>query len=78
MSRPARGAWVEIEEVEELRAELQSRPARGAWVEISFLGASSRGVGMSRPARGAWVEILTALSLSLNSIIVAPRKGRVG
>ncbi len=33
-SRPARGAWVEIEEVKQLRLELQSRPARGAWVEI--------------------------------------------
>ena len=30
LSRPARGAWVEIEEVEELRVELQGRAPQGA------------------------------------------------
>ena len=35
MSRPARGAWVEIELPDEvIDAMLKSRPARGAWVEI--------------------------------------------
>ena len=57
MSRPARGAWVEIKLYGEqsLRAET-SRPARGAWVEIIAI-QERYGVRRSRPARGAWVEI---------------------
>ena len=35
-SRPARGAWVEIEVERNNRAVDQSRPARGAWVEIQI------------------------------------------
>ena len=35
LSRPARGAWVEILILIDEIGVLQSRPARGAWVEIS-------------------------------------------
>ena len=38
MSRPARGAWVEIRDFErKQKREDKSRPARGAWVEIDQL-----------------------------------------
>ena len=38
LSRPARGAWVEIRAYYTLiLAYCQSRPARGAWVEILIL-----------------------------------------
>ena len=37
MSRPARGAWVEIDPFDSLRDSLMSRPARGAWVEIRLM-----------------------------------------
>ena len=57
LSRPARGAWVEIYfSLRKAGKENLSRPARGAWVEIKQevgLGSENR----SRPARGAWVEI---------------------
>ena len=33
-SRPARGAWVEIDSARTARTARRSRPARGAWVEI--------------------------------------------
>ena len=35
-SRPARGAWIEIDEDEEEEEDTKkSRPARGAWIEIT-------------------------------------------
>ena len=34
LSRPARGAWVEIIALGKLFVSVQSRPARGAWVEM--------------------------------------------
>ena len=36
MSRPSRGAWIEIEHLTPTEETLQSRPSRGAWIEISF------------------------------------------
>ena len=43
LSRPARGAWVEIFPMGERFAALTwSRPARGAWVEILVLLLCSR------------------------------------
>ena len=35
MSRPARGAWVEIHSVGPATNLMSSRPARGAWVEMN-------------------------------------------
>ena len=41
MSRPARGAWVEILTVlPSILCNIKSRPARGAWVEIKGSGKS--------------------------------------
>ena len=34
LSRPARGAWIEIEEIDKGSHPYTSRPARGAWIEI--------------------------------------------
>ncbi len=57
MSRPARGAWVEIYIIRyEMELKL-SRPARGAWVEIEKIPVTVK-VEVSRPARGAWIETL--------------------
>ena len=36
MSRPARGAWVEIANSVQFATLPESRPARGAWVEMSY------------------------------------------
>ena len=37
LSRPARGAWVEIPVMVALATLPESRPARGAWVEMFSL-----------------------------------------
>ena len=55
---------------------LLSRPARGAWVDIDNIENGQTTI-QSRPARGAWVEMMKNVSPN-QSIIVAPRKGRVG
>ena len=34
LSRPARGAWIEISSGKNYADRLVSRPARGAWIEI--------------------------------------------
>ena len=77
MSRPARGAWVEIIKklMEALgvtrRAPQGARGLKSRKTEYTGLQRPSR------PARGAWVEIFAAL-LSFAVMSVAPRKGRVG
>ena len=40
LSRPARGAWIEIEHRAKLDVSHLSRPARGAWIEISIVSSS--------------------------------------
>ena len=76
-SRPARGAWVEILKTPpSVKSWSPSRPARGAWVEIYIIRYEME-LKLSRPARGAWVEMIKNVSPN-QSIIVAPRKGRVG
>ena len=76
MSRPARGAWVEISMRIRESGIKASRPARGAWVEIPLL-ILTYWVIWSRPARGAWVEI-KRWAYYTHAHRVAPRKGRVG
>ena len=41
VSRPARGAWVEISSQRKVKTAYWSRPARGAWVEMRVDCASS-------------------------------------
>ena len=54
MSRPARGAWVEmLHGAGEIRSQVaKSRPARGAWVEI-ILALSRRRIRTRRAPQGA-------------------------
>ena len=52
MSRPARGAWVEMSERAQIVLDqLSSRPARGAWVEI-LRHAVAEGTGRVAPRKG--------------------------
>ena len=75
LSRPARGAWVEIRGIV-LKSRLEwSRPARGAWVEISFARWFCS-PWPSRPARGAWVEINKGFIYSNMGIGRAPQGAR--
>ena len=55
-SRPARGAWIEIESNRHGHPFQKSRPARGAWIEIGEEREETV-AWKSRPARGAWIEI---------------------
>ena len=41
LSRPARGAWVEMVVCAHAASDMQSRPARGAWVEIRTIQSSA-------------------------------------
>ena len=77
MSRPARGAWVEIPILIADASEVLRRAPQGArglkFFQKSFWIVNTK----SRPARGAWVEIFASPPITM-SIMVAPRKGRVG
>ena len=63
MSRPARGAWIEIRQQWFVGSVAMSRPARGAWIEIG-LEYIILYIARSRPARGAWIEIFDDLSIA--------------
>ena len=53
LSRPARGAWVEISsDISTKRECLWSRPARGAWVEIIIIVMLSILVILVAPRKG--------------------------
>ena len=57
MSRPIRGAWIEmIRSVIDTPKE-PSRPIRGAWIEIGMVAGIPQITG-SRPIRGAWIEMI--------------------
>ena len=76
LSRPARGAWIEMLTALTLGYKTEtSRPARGAWIEI-FTVSRGKSPCASRPARGAWIEMALVTAVSLDGT-VAPRKGRV-
>ena len=51
LSRPARGAWVEIYRAQVIDPDAPSRPARGAWVEISTSRADVIVIGVA-PRKG--------------------------
>ena len=78
LSRPARGAWVEINKgLIYSNMGIGSRPARGAWVEIE------RDVlplhhPASRAPQGARGLKSRNSALFSQGLAVAPRKGRVG
>ena len=57
-SRPARGGWIEIASLRQLKPAAASRPARGGWIEMltELVGIY---VEVSRPARGGWIEMFS-------------------
>ena len=57
MSRPARGAWVEIATTLPTAATEGGRAPQGARGLKLLRHAEPEDAGRSRPARGAWVEI---------------------
>ena len=60
-SHPARGAWIEIMDIETfVRFAQTSHPARGAWIEITVFAILRLRI-LSHPARGAWIEMLNTL-----------------
>ena len=61
MSRPARGARIEISSSGMYFRSAVSRPARGARIEIVSDPQAYPPIMMSRPARGARIEILSGL-----------------
>ena len=58
LSRPARGAWVEIEIHRIAHLARQRRAPQGARGLKSLLSMPTETNYLSRPARGAWVEIM--------------------
>ena len=76
MSRPTRGAWIEIESEDEYFKIAKSRPTRGAWIEICTRRAYRSTTRRSRPTRGAWIEIVYVCYNCLHDH-VAPHAGRV-
>ena len=77
VSRPARGAWVEMILGIDIEPCSKSRPARGAWVEIR----SERDVlplHHRRAPHGARGLKFVVLVFVTTVTWVAPRKGRVG
>ena len=56
VSRPTRGAWIEIFPRSDTRSRPWSRPTRGAWIEIHGKARADLH-DRSRPTRGAWIEI---------------------
>ena len=75
LSRPIRGAWIEIEYRNYTKMINESRPIRGAWIEI-VLFILIPFFYKSRPIRGAWIEILS-IGFHSDSLKVAPHTGRV-
>ena len=43
LSRPSRGAWIEIKRWAYYTHAHRSRPSRGAWIEILFFGMDRNG-----------------------------------
>ena len=56
LSRPTRGAWIEMSASHARMRASMSRPTRGAWIEIA-LSDLQYFAFWSRPTRGAWIEI---------------------
>ena len=75
-SRPARGAWIEIEDDRQLAQNQQSRPARGAWIELSLLHILQP-LPPSRAPHGARGLKFVRHVRELGHQHVAPRMGRV-
>ena len=69
LSRPARGAWVEIQKMSSRYLVVSSRPARGAWVEIrkGLYGRSRLHGRAPQGARGLKFRVLQRLVIDTAS-----------
>ena len=76
LSRPSRGAWIEIILAANTQIEAASRPSRGAWIEIYLISEQSNRQRRSRPSRGAWIEIKNIVGAAAPTIRRAPRGAR--
>ena len=76
VSRPARGAWIEILSMDEAAHLVQRRAPHGARGLKSAERNGRGGQFRSRPARGAWIEIAVVSGQDMSEY-VAPRTGRV-
>ena len=75
-SRPARGAWIEIDKPLHIPFQIRGRAPHGARGLKFPLVPQQVLPGLSRPARGAWIEISRTLPY-VSAPLVAPRTGRV-
>ena len=75
MSRPTRGAWIEITRSRKASKMSGSRPTRGAWIEIVSL-RDRTDTQLSRPTRGAWIEISVIVELVMSWFGRAPHGAR--
>ncbi len=77
LSRPAWGAWIEINGSKQDGLERKrSRPAWGAWIEIFARRCYPAIRSMSRPAWGAWIEIAAASRYGADTSGRAPHGAR--
>ena len=76
MSRPARGAWIEIRNEKFVGKLTSGRAPRGARGLKSAGHGTAAYQARSRPARGAWIEIGRG-GIREGFGEVAPRAGRV-
>ena len=76
MSRPARGAWIEMLIRSRIASNMYGRAPHGARGLKSKRYTFYVSQPMSRPARGAWIEIMNMLA-DCSMYHVAPRTGRV-
>ena len=76
VSRPARGAWIEIDRCENTDRRGHSRAPQGVR-GLKFESDTPVAFDVeSRPARGAWIEISVQKNMTILQM-VAPRKGCV-
>ena len=75
MSLPTRGAWIEMEPVQNFVDKALSLPTRGAWIEI-VNDLRLAVVTQSLPTRGAWIEIVM-VAVKVLWTMVAPHTGSV-
>ena len=76
LSRPARGAWIEIPDSSGYPLGMPGRAPQGARGLKSYRALTPSALIRSRPARGAWIEIAIVAGCDV-TLSVAPRKGRV-
>ena len=75
LSRPTRGAWIEIATTTQVRMTMRSRAPHGARGLKSLRFASLSSLTPSRPTRGAWIEMPLPMYGSGESVKSRPTRG---